>query len=141
MSTAVIETVDELIDQIENLLDNNEENDVISDSTISCKSVSSTPIQSLCPSTKKEVWALLKETADALNVGDISMDMNLSSIQLLQSVIHEAGRRLGFSDYTWAKQLVRSNDSNVTLGAGDTDNTLANSLHLTGIDIGPHANI
>lgn len=101
-----------------------------------CCSTSNRPVRNLSPSRQKEVHSLLQETANTLEVNHVSMDMSLSSIQLLHSIIREACRKFGFSDSSWQKQLALASGTNlyadkgaVVKGAGEVEQTVSNSNH------------
>lgn len=107
-------TVDDLIQQLESLMVHDDCGDKNSgDSPASSKSSAlAIPVCELSPNTKKEVHYILQETADSLEVNKISLDETQSSIELVRSLIAEAGMRYGFEEEDWPCKVASENLGN-----------------------------
>lgn len=101
--------MDNLVQHIETLMNGDDVSLARKHSTSSVTSQSHStitkPISQLSPKTQKEIHSLLKETADALDVTNVSIDDSRSSLQLLRSIIIEAGKRFGLNEASWVHQI------------------------------------
>ena len=116
----MIETVDNLILRLEQLMASKCEAQSGADEAEDTTrlSILNKPLGELSPHSRREVQCLLQEAADNMDVSGIDIDDTHSSIELVWSIIKEAGRRFGFGEDDWPKKMM--NEQNLTFREEDT---------------------
>lgn len=102
----IIKSVDDIIEQLEVLMVHKKSDDIKHKPVKEKKSELNIPVYQLSPNTKIEVQNFLKQTADDFDVCHIPLDEKRSSINLLKSIIQEAGRRFGFEEKNWPAKVM-----------------------------------
>lgn len=103
----IMKDVNDICEQMAVLIVHRKENKVLTPQPVQKKkSELDIPVCQLSPQTKIEVKNFLKETADDFDVHHIPLDEKRSSINLLKSIIQEAGRRYGFEEKNWPAKVM-----------------------------------
>lgn len=132
----MIEKVDHLIQQLEILMTGRQSQnrtDFLEEAeNTAAQALLRTPIRELSPDSKMLLYHLLEEavdTMDAVGLKDHEIDDSQSSIELVLSIVREAGKRFGLSEDDWPQKILTEQSAGNK--NNDDDDTINSEVEMT----------